>query len=55
MMQTQETVALPSVILRNERIVNEGFWKKLRRLIGKIPFAEDLVAAYYCEIGRAHV
>ena len=49
-MQIQENVALPSVIARNERIVQDGFWKKLRRLIGKIPFAEDLVSAYYCAI-----
>jgi len=53
MMQTQENVALPSVIMRNERIVHDGFWKKLRRLIGKIPFAEDLVAAYYCSVDPA--
>ncbi|MBZ6075661.1 YkvA family protein [Microvirga puerhi] len=24
------------------------FWGKLRRVGGKIPFAEDLVAAFYC-------
>ena len=24
------------------------FWKKLRRVLARIPFAEDLVAAYYC-------
>ncbi len=26
----------------------ERFWKKLKRFIAQIPFAEDLVAAYYC-------
>ena len=25
-----------------------SFWTKLRRVSGRIPFAEDLVAAYYC-------
>ena len=25
-----------------------SFWTKLRRVGGRIPFAEDLVAAYYC-------
>lgn len=50
MMQTQENVALPAVIARNERIVREGFWRKLRRMLGKIPFAEDLVAAYFCAV-----
>ena len=24
------------------------FWKKLRRVLARVPFAEDLVAAYYC-------
>ncbi len=24
------------------------FWRKLRRVLARIPFAEDLVAAYYC-------
>lgn len=24
------------------------FWNKLRRVLARIPFAEDLVAAYYC-------
>lgn len=48
MMKFQEAVALPAVIERDERIVREGFWRKLRRMLGKIPFADDLVAAYYC-------
>jgi uncharacterized membrane protein YkvA (DUF1232 family) len=26
------------------------FWRKLRRVIARIPFAEDLVAAYYCAV-----
>jgi uncharacterized membrane protein YkvA (DUF1232 family) len=45
---TEENVALPAVIERHERIVREGFWRKLRRMIGKLPFTEDLVAAYFC-------
>jgi uncharacterized membrane protein YkvA (DUF1232 family) len=32
--------------------VAEGFWPKLRRLAAHIPFAEDLVAAYYCAFDR---
>lgn len=24
------------------------FWKKLRRVLSRIPFAEDIVAAYHC-------
>lgn len=29
------------------------FWRKLKRVIADIPFAEDLVAAYYCALDRA--
>ena len=39
---------LPAVIARNQRIVEKSFWKKLRRVAGRVPFAEDLGAAYYC-------
>ncbi len=28
------------------------FWAKLRRVLARIPFAEDLVAAYYCALDR---
>ena len=41
-------ILLPAQIARNERIVREGFWRKLRRALGRIPFAEDAVAAFYC-------
>jgi len=43
-------VFLPRVMAQNERIVREGFWRKLRRLIGRLPFAQDLVAAYFCAL-----
>jgi uncharacterized membrane protein YkvA (DUF1232 family) len=33
---------------RDEESLNQRFWEKLRRVAGKIPFAEDLVAAFYC-------
>jgi uncharacterized membrane protein YkvA (DUF1232 family) len=33
--------------------VAEGFWPKLRRLAAHIPFAEDLVAAYYAALDPA--
>jgi uncharacterized membrane protein YkvA (DUF1232 family) len=28
------------------------FWAKLRRVLAQIPFAEDLVASYYCALDR---
>ena len=38
--------------IRNETRDEEGlkrrFWDKLKRVAGKIPFAEDIVAAFFC-------
>ncbi len=39
---------LPAVMARNERIVQKKFWTVLLHRAGKIPFAEELGAAYYC-------
>lgn len=36
----------------DERIVRRGFWSKVKRQAGKLPFAEDLLAAYYCAFDR---
>ena len=44
---------LPAVIAKNERIVERSFWKKLLKVAGRIPFAEDLAAAYFCAIDPA--
>lgn len=30
-----------------ETLVRKGFWRKLRRHAGRLPFAEEAVAAYY--------
>jgi uncharacterized membrane protein YkvA (DUF1232 family) len=32
---------------RDEKKVRRGFWSKLRRVMGKIPFANDLLATYF--------
>jgi uncharacterized membrane protein YkvA (DUF1232 family) len=37
---------------RDEETVRRGFWNKLRRLGARLPFAEDLLAAYYCAFDR---
>lgn len=29
-----------------------GFWRKMRSVAARIPFAEDAVAAYYCALDR---
>ena len=36
----------------NERLVRKGFWPKVTRVAGRLPFAEDLLAAYYCAFDR---
>lgn len=28
------------------------FWQKLRRTVARVPFAEDLLAAYFCAVDR---
>ena len=48
-----ETAQLPAVIACNERIVRESFWKKLLKLAGKVPFADEAAAAYFCAIDPA--
>jgi len=39
---------LPVKVERQEEKVKRGFWKKLKRVLSRVPFAEDLIAAYYC-------
>jgi uncharacterized membrane protein YkvA (DUF1232 family) len=29
------------------------FWTKLRRVLAQVPFAEDLLAGYYCAVDQA--
>lgn len=36
----------------DEKTVRAGFWPKLARFAGKLPFAQDLLAAYYCAFDR---
>lgn len=33
---------------RDEGVVRRGFWPKLRRVVRRIPFTDDLLSAYYC-------
>ncbi|WP_151734898.1 YkvA family protein [Paenibacillus tengchongensis] len=34
----------------NEALVKKGFWSKLRKFAGRIPFTKEAVAMYYCAI-----
>ncbi len=49
---TSETpiVQLPVPMPRDEQVVERSFWKKLLRVAGRIPFAEDAAAAYFCAV-----
>jgi uncharacterized membrane protein YkvA (DUF1232 family) len=33
---------------KDEKLVRERFWDKLRKTLGRVPFMEDALAAYYC-------
>jgi len=46
-------VQLPAVMARNERIVRKHFWKRFLSAAGRIPFAEDVAAAYFCAMDPA--
>jgi uncharacterized membrane protein YkvA (DUF1232 family) len=43
-------IHLPATIAQNEKIVDRDFWTKLRKVAGKVPFAEDAAAAYFCAV-----
>jgi len=45
---SSEEVHLPAVIARNEKKVRRSFWKKMLKVAGRIPFAEDAASAFYC-------
>jgi uncharacterized membrane protein YkvA (DUF1232 family) len=47
-MFADERIHLPATIARHARIVRQGFWPKLLKVMGRIPFAEDLAAAWFC-------
>ncbi len=40
----------PKKLAADRKTVEEGFWTKIRRTLGRIPFAEEAVAAYYCAV-----
>jgi uncharacterized membrane protein YkvA (DUF1232 family) len=42
----------PRQFERDKAWVESGFWAKVRRTLGRVPFLEQAVAAYYCAIDR---
>src|SRR3954454_8968784 len=39
-------------LAQNRDSVRRRFWTKLKQVIARLPFAEDLLAAYYCAFDR---
>jgi uncharacterized membrane protein YkvA (DUF1232 family) len=48
----QDRLAPDSSTARDEQTVRERFWPKFRRFAASLPFAEDLLTAYYCAFDR---
>ena len=40
-------------LVDDEALVRKSFWDKLRKTLGRIPFVEDVLAAYYCAMDKA--
>ena len=53
-MATEHTMGFgPAEELAKDReSVRKRFWVKLKRVVSQLPFAEDLLAAYYCAFDR---
>jgi uncharacterized membrane protein YkvA (DUF1232 family) len=47
-----DIAALTGRMAGNEQELQRNFWRKLKRLAASLPFAEDLLAAYYCAFDR---
>lgn len=47
-----DEIQLPAVVQQNEKRVRLDFWRKLARVAGRIPFAEEAASAYFCAIDR---
>ncbi len=42
----------PQSHARDRGRVERGFWTKVRRTLGRVPFVEEAVAAYFCATDR---
>ncbi len=45
-----EAAAETTKLAGDEVVVRRGLWSKVRRLIGRVPFLDSLLAAYYCAV-----
>ena len=39
-------------LAQDRESVRARFWRKLKRVVARLPFAEDLLAAYYCAFDK---
>lgn len=44
---------IPEQPAQQRALVEERFWPKFRRAVGRLPFAEDLLSAYYAAMDPA--
>jgi uncharacterized membrane protein YkvA (DUF1232 family) len=47
-----EAEAAARRLAEDEQTLQQRFWRKLRALAARLPFAEDLIAAHYCAFDR---
>lgn len=52
-MEELDTVIDSGKFERDRAKVEQGFWPKLRRIAGRVPFLRELLAAYYCALDPA--
>ena len=48
----QDIAALTRRMVGDEQKLQRDFWRKLKSALADLPFAEDLLAAYYCAFDR---
>ena len=47
-MVEMEAAAEATKLAADEAVVRRGFWSKVHRVIGRVPFLESALAAYFC-------
>jgi uncharacterized membrane protein YkvA (DUF1232 family) len=54
MMATEHSMGFEPAeeLARDRESVRRRFWTKLKRVVAQLPFAEDLLAAYYCAFDK---
>ena len=43
---------VPYAVRVNASLVRRGFWPKIRRVAARVPFAEDVVALWFCALDK---